>query len=267
MKHALLVMGPAGSGKTTFCGTIIEHLKMMKRPVHLMNLDPAAPSNRYLPNVDIMEFWPLKAVMKETGLGPNGSLLHCLRSMIHDGDFLRDALESYNDDYLLVDLPGQIEIFLHTDIMKQIVQVFLDNDYHLGIAFLLDYQFVQDENKFLAGRLAALSAMIRLNLPHVNIITKCDTRSRNDRDDNENDDDENENEINVPLESSPHMKSSRLKEKLLQVLESCNFVDFLPFNRQDQESVRSMIIFLDNLLQNDDFEVTGADITEDDHDE
>ena len=41
-KHAQLVIGPAGSGKSTFCHLIQEHCDATKRTVHIVNLDPAA---------------------------------------------------------------------------------------------------------------------------------------------------------------------------------------------------------------------------------
>ena len=40
--------------------------------------------------------------------------------------------------------------------------------------YCLDCQFVSEMSKFVAGSLQALSAMVLLELPHVNVLTKVD---------------------------------------------------------------------------------------------
>ena len=40
--------------------------------------------------------------------------------------------------------------------------------------FLIDSQFVVDCSKFFAGILTALSAMIQLEIPHINVMSKMD---------------------------------------------------------------------------------------------
>ena len=42
MRCAQLVIGPAGSGKSTYCELMRTHLEAMQRRVHVINLDPAA---------------------------------------------------------------------------------------------------------------------------------------------------------------------------------------------------------------------------------
>lgn len=42
-----MVMGPAGTGKSTYCRVIQEHCQNAKRTVHVVNLDPAAESFEY----------------------------------------------------------------------------------------------------------------------------------------------------------------------------------------------------------------------------
>ncbi|KAK9766586.1 hypothetical protein K7432_004244 [Basidiobolus ranarum] len=77
-KHCQLVMGPAGSGKSTFCSTIMTHCQNIGRSVHLVNLDPAAERFTYDPSIDIRELITLEDVMEELDYGPNGGLIYCL---------------------------------------------------------------------------------------------------------------------------------------------------------------------------------------------
>ena len=46
--------------------------------------------------------------------------------------------------------------------------------YNLAVVYCLDAQFASDGPKFVAGALQALSAMVQLELPHVNVLTKVD---------------------------------------------------------------------------------------------
>ena len=49
MRYGQIVMGPAGSGKSTYCSTLVKHAEVSKRRVHVINLDPAAETFEYEP--------------------------------------------------------------------------------------------------------------------------------------------------------------------------------------------------------------------------
>jgi len=74
---AVLVTGPAGAGKSTFCNAIITHAQSLGRNVHLFNLDPAADKFEYPPTIDIKDLISLEEVMEDLELGPNGGLIYC----------------------------------------------------------------------------------------------------------------------------------------------------------------------------------------------
>lgn len=42
-----MVMGPAGTGKSTYCKVMQEHCQNSRRSVHVVNLDPAAEAFEY----------------------------------------------------------------------------------------------------------------------------------------------------------------------------------------------------------------------------
>ena len=71
MRYAVLVTGPAGAGKSTFCGAMMTHIATSKRTAHLVNLDPAATpeSFEYAPSIDIKDLVSLEDVMGELGYG------------------------------------------------------------------------------------------------------------------------------------------------------------------------------------------------------
>ena len=78
-RYGTIIMGPAGAGKTTFCSSLIQHLKSNRRSCFYINLDPAADpeSFEYQPAIDIKDLITLEDVMSELGYGPNGGLIYC----------------------------------------------------------------------------------------------------------------------------------------------------------------------------------------------
>lgn len=42
MRYAQFIIGPAGSGKSTYCKTIQDHATNDNRVIEIVNLDPAA---------------------------------------------------------------------------------------------------------------------------------------------------------------------------------------------------------------------------------
>ena len=123
MKVCQLVIGPAGSGKSTFCETIKLHCDAANRIIHLVNLDPAAEDCKYPVSVDIRELISLDDAMEECELGPNGGLLFCLEYLEENVEWLMEALEPYGEeDYLLIDCPGQIEAYSHLFVFNTVVR-------------------------------------------------------------------------------------------------------------------------------------------------
>ncbi|KFY39052.1 hypothetical protein V495_06188 [Pseudogymnoascus sp. VKM F-4514 (FW-929)] len=64
-KFGVLVMGPAGAGKTTFCSSLITHLHHNRRSSFYINLDPAAETFDHEPDLDIKDLISLSDVMEE----------------------------------------------------------------------------------------------------------------------------------------------------------------------------------------------------------
>lgn len=67
----LVVLGMAGSGKTTFVKKL-AHFQREEFNPYLVNLDPACRECPYPVNIDIRDTVNYKQVMKQYNLGPNG---------------------------------------------------------------------------------------------------------------------------------------------------------------------------------------------------
>jgi hypothetical protein len=267
-KFGVLVMGPAGAGKTTFCNAIIQHLHTARRSCFYVNLDPAAESFTYEPDLDIRELITLEDVMEEMGLGPNGGLIYCFEFLMQNLDFLTEALDSLSEDYLIIfDMPGQIELYTHVPLLPSLVS-FLSRQGPLNIslcaAYLLESTFVIDKAKFFAGTLSAMSAMILLEMPHINILSKMDQikdmvgRRQLRRFTNVDvqllqEDASAEEEGPLDPSSTEALMSggsfNRLNRAVGQLIDDFSMVSFLQLDVQDEDSVDAILSHIDDAVQ------------------
>ncbi|KAG2923373.1 hypothetical protein PC119_g8013 [Phytophthora cactorum] len=109
----ILVIGMAGSGKTTLMQRLAAYGVDSGLRNYIINLDPAVRKTGYTANVDIRDTVDYKQVMSEYGLGPNGAIMTSLNLFATRFDQVIDLLgkRSGDLDYAIVDTPGQIEAF------------------------------------------------------------------------------------------------------------------------------------------------------------
>lgn len=114
------VIGPPGSGKTTYCLGMSEFLRALGRRVAVVNLDPANEGLPYECAVDVGELVGLGDVMDALRLGPNGGLLYCMEYLEANLDWLRAKLDPLRGHYFLFDCPGQVELCTHHGALRNI---------------------------------------------------------------------------------------------------------------------------------------------------
>ncbi|KAK2798402.1 hypothetical protein FQN50_008842 [Emmonsiellopsis sp. PD_5] len=275
-KFGVLVMGPAGAGKTTFCSSLIQHLQNNRRSCFYVNLDPAAETFTFEPDLDIRELITLEDVMEELGLGPNGGLMYCFEFLLQNLDFLTQALDPLSDEYLIIfDMPGQIELYTHVPLLPSLVQ-HLSRAGPLNIslcaAYLLESTFVVDRAKFFAGALSAMSAMIMLEMPHVNILSKMDQVKGMigkrelkrftavdvqllDEEEAQGGGDQTGEETATaedPSSSSAVLSGGsfkRLNRAVGQLIDDFSMVSFLKLDVQDEDSIGAVLSYIDDAIQ------------------
>nr|CCA30170.1 hypothetical protein NCLIV_069420 [Neospora caninum Liverpool]CEL71285.1 TPA: hypothetical protein BN1204_069420 [Neospora caninum Liverpool] len=180
MKFGLLVIGPAGSGKSTFCHYMHQHMEVLRRHCRLVNLDPAAEYFAYEPDIDIRELVTVQDVEEELHLGPNGALVYAMEFLQERIDWLESQFADFGEDELfIIDCPGQIELYTHLSLMAELCNSIQSWGIRLCACCCLDVSFMTDAAKLLGGSLMALSAMVQLELPHINLLTKCDLVDKN----------------------------------------------------------------------------------------
>ena len=120
LRFGQVVIGPPGSGKTTYCLGMQEFMSQLGRKVVVVNMDPANDGLPYECAVDVSELVTLDDVMENLKLGPNGGLLYCMEYLEANLDWLENKLNQYRDYYFLFDCPGQVELYTHQSSLKNI---------------------------------------------------------------------------------------------------------------------------------------------------
>mmetsp|Transcript_78981 Transcript_78981/g.118745 ORF Transcript_78981/g.118745 Transcript_78981/m.118745 type:complete len:270 (+) Transcript_78981:21-830(+) len=248
-RYAHLVMGPAGSGKSTYCKKIQEHCAMTGRTVHIVNLDPAAEDILYTPSVDIRELISLEDVMEELQLGPNGGLIYCMEFLGNNFEWVREEIGAFEEDYILIDCPGQVELYTHLPVMKNFIAEMTRMDYRMCAVYLLDSHFITDSTKFLSGGLMCLSAMIQLELPHINVLSKMDmVQYKGEAEDLEHFLDMELNYV-ISEATTECSKFSSLTNAIGVLLEQFNLVSFVPLNIKDEDTVSVLLQHVEHAMQ------------------
>ncbi len=95
--------------------------------------------------------------------------------IIKNINWLQERINEFGDNnYFLIDCPGQLELYSHYDLMKQIIKSLKRNGMNILSVFCLDSTFLTERSKFVSGCTLSLATMIQLELPHITTLTKAD---------------------------------------------------------------------------------------------
>ncbi|PLB47519.1 hypothetical protein P170DRAFT_409636 [Aspergillus steynii IBT 23096] len=177
MPFAQLVIGPPGAGKSTYCNGMHQFLGAIGRKCSIVNLDPANDKTSYPCALDVRDLVTLEEVMSEDHLGPNGGILYAMEEVEENYDWLEEGLKGLGDDYVLFDCPGQVEIFTHHSSLRNIFFRLQKLGYRLVVIHLIDSYNLTLPSMFISALLLSLRAMLQMDLPHLNVLTKIDNLS------------------------------------------------------------------------------------------
>ncbi|KAI9459390.1 hypothetical protein F5148DRAFT_1287154 [Russula earlei] len=179
MPFGEIVVGSPGSGKSTYCYGKHQLFTAIDRPISVVNLDPANDNIPYPCAIDIASLITLHDVMAEHSLGPNGGMLYCMEYLEANYDWLEDRLNELGKHaYVLFDLPGQVELSTNHGSLKRIIERLGKCGFRLAAVHLCDSHYVTDAAKYVSLLLLSLRAMLHLELPHVNVLSKIDLLSQ-----------------------------------------------------------------------------------------
>ncbi|KAF4587886.1 family, ATP binding protein [Ophiocordyceps camponoti-floridani] len=183
---AIVCVGMAGSGKTTFMQRINAHLHAAKQPPYVINLDPAVLSVPFDANIDIRDSVNYGEVMRQYGLGPNGGILTALNLFATKVDQVVGLLEKRVEldpekperrpvDRILVDTPGQIEVFVWSA-SGTILLESLASSFPTVVAYIIDTPRTASTSTFMSNMLYACSILYKTKLPMILVFNKTDVK-------------------------------------------------------------------------------------------
>ncbi|CAK7903205.1 GPN-loop GTPase 2 [[Candida] anglica] len=173
-----VVIGPPGSGKSTYCHGMHQFMSAIGRKSCIVNLDPANDRLPYPVALDIRDFITLEEIMDELSLGPNGGLMYALEALDEtEVDVFVSRVKMLMDDqnYIIFDCPGQVELFTHHSSLFRIFKKLVKRqDLRLCVVSLVDSIYLTSPSQYISILLLSLRSMLQLDLPHVNVISKID---------------------------------------------------------------------------------------------
>ncbi|KAF9152600.1 hypothetical protein DFQ26_000842 [Actinomortierella ambigua] len=153
------------------------HLHAKKQPPYILNLDPAVASLPFTANIDIRDTVNYKEVMKQYNLGPNGGILTALNLFTTKFDQVLGFVErrAPSLDYVLVDTPGQIEIFTWSA-SGAIITDTLAASYPTMVAYIIDTPRTTAPATFMSNMLYACSILYKTKVPFILVFNKTDVK-------------------------------------------------------------------------------------------
>ncbi|KAI0260596.1 XPA-binding protein 1 [Gloeopeniophorella convolvens] len=178
----IITIGMAGAGKSTFVQRINAHLhaRTPPAPPYILNLDPAVTSVPFEANIDIRDTVDYHEVMKQYNLGPNGGILTALNLFTTKFDQVLNLVEKRAEsvDYVILDTPGQIEIFTWSA-SGAIITDAVASALPTVIAYVVDTPRTVAPATFMSNMLYACSILYKTKLPFIVVFNKTDVQPHN----------------------------------------------------------------------------------------
>ena len=168
----IFISGTAGSGKSLLTSKLYEYYTKNGAFTAVLNLDPGVENLPYTCDVDVRDYVDIVSIMQQYDLGPNGALIMANDLIASKIDDIQNEVNRVNPDYLIVDTPGQIELFAYRSSGRFLVENITSEE--KTSIFLFDGALITTPMNFVSIALLATSIRLRLNLPTINVVTKTD---------------------------------------------------------------------------------------------
>lgn len=166
------IIGTAGSGKSLLTASFCEWLRAQKQDVVTVNLDPGVVTLPYVPDVDVRNYVRIEELMDTYGLGPNGALILAADLIADEIERIGAEVESLNSDFVLVDTPGQMELFAFRASGPYIAAELTKDP--KAIIYLFDAVFSSNPLNYVSNMFLSAAVYNRFFLPQVYVLSKCD---------------------------------------------------------------------------------------------
>ncbi len=168
----IFVTGTAGAGKSALTNAMKNWYVNRGEDAIAVNLDPGVLNLPYEPDVDVRKRIDLHELMEQYSLGPNGALVLAADMVATKLTEIQDEIDSYQPEYVIVDTPGQTELFAFRESGEYIVKETRADSKML--LFLLDPLLATSPVNYLSLVLLSASVGLRMKVPRITVLTKRD---------------------------------------------------------------------------------------------
>jgi hypothetical protein len=168
----VFVIGTAGSGKSLLTASFNEWLKVGKQKAATVNLDPGVLNLPYAPDIDIRNRIDINQIMDEYELGPNGALVLAADLIAEEAERIGGEIEDLQSDVVLVDTPGQMELFAFRASGPYIANELTKEQ--KAIVYLFDAVFSFNSLNYVSNMFLSAAVYNRFFFPQLHVLSKYD---------------------------------------------------------------------------------------------
>ncbi|MDH4291889.1 MAG: ATP/GTP-binding protein [Dehalococcoidia bacterium] len=168
----VFIIGTAGSGKSLLTASLNEWLKVGKQKTATVNLDPGVLTLPYVPDIDVRNYININELMEKYGLGPNGALLMAADLIAEEAQRLGSEIQDLKSDVVVVDTPGQMELFAFRASGPYIVNELTKEP--KAIIYLFDAVFSFNPLNYVSNMFLSAAVYNRFFVPQLHVLSKCD---------------------------------------------------------------------------------------------
>jgi len=168
----VFIIGTAGSGKSLLTASFNEWLKVGKQKTATVNLDPGVLNLPYVPDIDIRDYININELMEQYGLGPNGALVMAADFIAEEAERLGREIEDLKSDVVIVDTPGQMELFAFRASGPYIANELTKEP--KVIVYLFDAVFSFNPLNYVSNMFLSAAVYNRFFVPQLHVLSKCD---------------------------------------------------------------------------------------------
>jgi GTPase SAR1 family protein len=168
----VFIIGTAGSGKSLLTATYSEWLKTGKQKTITVNLDPGVVTLPYAPDIDIRNSVDINQIMEDYNLGPNGALILAADLIAEETQRIGREIEDLQSDVVLVDTPGQMELFAFRASGPYIANELTKEQ--KAIIYLFDAVFSFNPLNYVSNMFLSAAVYNRFFFPQLHVLSKCD---------------------------------------------------------------------------------------------
>jgi hypothetical protein len=145
---------------------------MSKQDVAIVNLDPGVLKLPYSPDVDIRNYVDVGNLMEKYELGPNGALILAADLIADEIENITRDIDAANADLVLVDTPGQMELFAFRASGPYIVNELTKEP--KALVYLFDAVFSVNPMNYVSNMFLSAAVYNRFFVPQVHLLSKTD---------------------------------------------------------------------------------------------